>query len=351
MLDKNNLEQLKASVRHNCHISDARYAGNYTLCIYLLKMREYYRWEKAIPYSEKLSNDDIGDWLTEREAYWDDIEDLPFRELKADDQQAFSCYDSETLNPLLEENKLVYSGGYGHYGKPVFFLADLESKTRFDDYTLYICGHEHARELAAPPGMSHNQTVFIRKESLKRFIWEKVEESHWYSKDNPLARALGHYDFTSAPEQSLEQMTSLEADTVLYHEIGEIQASRLLGDEWESMLMQMPRSQAEFMARAIKDHMADALSTLPRLVENNDASQIHFYFANLSGMRREIFPGLMEIYHAWKDSGNAALISDISSRSLEHWLSLAKTMLGEFAERGTGDLANLETLVRKNVLA
>ena len=128
------------------------------------------------------------------------------------------------------------------------------------------------------------------------------------------------------------------------------EVSQLLGDEWENMLMQMPRSQAEFMARAIKDHIADALSTLPRLVENNDASQIHFYFANVSGMRREIFPGLMQTYQRWQESRNPSTLASITQRSQDHWLRLARQMLEVFSGRGTGDLHGLERLVKQHYL-
>ena len=37
------IESLRTTVQHNCHISDARYAGHNALCIFLLKMREYFR--------------------------------------------------------------------------------------------------------------------------------------------------------------------------------------------------------------------------------------------------------------------------------------------------------------------
>ncbi|HKJ07631.1 MAG TPA: hypothetical protein VKA76_00940, partial [Gammaproteobacteria bacterium] len=49
------LRTLCAKVQKNCHISDARYAGDYTLCIYLLKMREYYRWEKGYSLDASLN--------------------------------------------------------------------------------------------------------------------------------------------------------------------------------------------------------------------------------------------------------------------------------------------------------
>jgi len=68
------IRQLIDSVQLNCHISDARHAGNYTLCVYLLKMREFYRWEKQQTYSKKLSSDDIGAWLSKREQLWEEVE-------------------------------------------------------------------------------------------------------------------------------------------------------------------------------------------------------------------------------------------------------------------------------------
>ena len=52
-----NLPQLAAVVQRNCDISDARYAGDYGLCTFLLKMREYYRWENELPFARDLKED------------------------------------------------------------------------------------------------------------------------------------------------------------------------------------------------------------------------------------------------------------------------------------------------------
>ncbi len=340
-------EQLKKVISRNCHISDAQYAGNYTLCIYLLKMRELYRWEHQIPFTVNLSNDHIGQWLMDREAYWDTLEEEPFGEFHIGNRKV-SCYDTSAINSILEEDDLIYSGGYGNYNKPVFFLADLENKTNYKDYQLYICGHEYVRELAAPPGMSQNSSIFIRKESLKRFIWEKYEESHWHNSDNPLSRALSCYNFKQDPQSSLEQMASLEADTILYHEIGEIQSSNILGPQWSEMVMQMPRSKGEFMARAIKDHIADAISTLPRLIENNEAPQIHFYFANFKGMRREIFPQLVIAYQQWLTNKNLSPLKQIAEQSERHWINVAQKIMAFFEKKGLSALSDIEIMVQKN---
>ncbi|MEJ2622672.1 MAG: hypothetical protein P8163_21250 [Candidatus Thiodiazotropha sp.] len=54
---KGTLRQLCCTVQRNCHISDARHGTDYGLCTYLLKMREYYRWENGLDYQASLTNE------------------------------------------------------------------------------------------------------------------------------------------------------------------------------------------------------------------------------------------------------------------------------------------------------
>jgi len=60
-------DDLVRAVQRNCDIADVRHAGDYTLCIFLLRMREHYRGEKRLPFSASLPKDAVGDWLAERE--------------------------------------------------------------------------------------------------------------------------------------------------------------------------------------------------------------------------------------------------------------------------------------------
>ncbi len=336
-------------VQHNCHISDAQYAGNYTLCIYLLKMREYYRWEKQLPFSQKLDNSDIGQWLTEREALWDKIDEQPVTDLHIDGEK-FRPYESDRINQQIREKQLVYSGGYGLYGKPIFFIGELIHTEQQDDYTFYITGKELVRDLAAPPGMTQQKTIYIRRESLRRFIWEKYEESGWHQQENPLSRALACYDFRNQPEDSLEKMTDNEVNTVLQHEIGEIQAGKILGGQWQEMLTNLPHSQAEIMARSVRDNIADMLSTLPALLEKNEKAQIHFYFANISSMRKMIFPGLTAAYKNWLDSESPLELNHLISQAADHWIDIAEKMLAIYRQHGDKTQNEIETLINSNYL-
>jgi hypothetical protein len=343
------MQALTRLVQDNCHISDAQYAGNYTLCIYLLKMREFYRWEHRLPFNQNLDNSHIGKWLTQREALWDEIDTRPLSNLTIKDQ-SFDLYDSAAINQQLEADQLVYSGGYGLYGKPVFFLAELEHKETHEDFTLYVSGKELARDLSAPPGMTQNKTVYIRRESLRRFIWEKFEESYWHKQENPLSRALTCYDFKNAPQDALEQMTDNEVNTVLHHEIGEIMAGKILGEQWEAMLMELPRSQAEMMARAVRDNIADMQSTLPKLIENDEAAQIHFYFANLGSLRKMIFPRLQQAYSHWLESKNTRRLSELLEPANEHWVNMANQMLGLYQQHGANADSHIQKLISSNYL-
>jgi len=343
------MKSLNQQIQHNCHISDAQYAGNYTLCIYLLKMREFYRWEAQLPFSKKLDNNDIGEWLTQREGLWDDIDEQPLANLIINNQE-FELFENEIINKELEKQQLVYSGGYGLYGKPVFFLGELLHKEVREEFTLYISGKEFARDLAAPPGMLQNKTVYIRRESLRRFIWEKYEESFWHKQENPLSRALACYNFKTQTEEALESMTDNEVDTVLQHEIGEIMAGKILGPQWEEMLITLPHSQAEIMARAVRDNIADMLNTLPRLLENNNASQIHFYFANLSSMRKMIFPALTLAYKSWIETKNTSKLKSLINEASDHWLNMAQQTLGLYNNHGKKSQTKIETLINNNYL-
>ncbi|MCK7491236.1 MAG: hypothetical protein MZW92_05605 [Comamonadaceae bacterium] len=89
-------------------------------------------------------------------------------------------------------------------------------------------------------------------------------------------------------------MTDAESEAVILHEVGEGLAERLLGRDWKDMISSFTRKRLEILARAVRDNLADCLSTLPGLIERDAQCSLHFYFANFEGMRRTLFPRLVE---------------------------------------------------------
>ncbi|HFQ13771.1 MAG TPA: hypothetical protein ENK40_03130 [Gammaproteobacteria bacterium] len=350
-LASSELGKLRETVQHNCHISDARHAGNYTLCIYLLKMREFCRWENRQPFSSALDREEVGNWLKQREALWNEVEDQEFRPLPLDGRQ-LDPFDSETVNRHLRAQELVYSGGLGRGAQPHFFLARLLRRIDHGDYTVLVAGQEYARDLAAPPAMSQGQTIYVRRESLRRMLWEKIEEWRWNRPRNAMARTLAEYDFSPAnAEAALEQLTDAELESVLDHEIGEIRARAHLGQDWEELLASLPPCKAEIMLRAVRDHLADALTTLPALLERRQTASVHFYFANLNSMRKYLYPALIAAYEDWCAGGAFSPLREQMLAGRAHWLRLCEDIL-ELAARPSraGLPAAIEELVENRRL-
>lgn len=345
-----NVSELKDNVQYNCSISDASHAGQYTLCIYLLKMREYYRWEQGLGFDDRIDNNKIGQWLTRQESAWEELESASLVPVSVDGT-TYDAFDSENINDAINDTGLVYSAGYVLRGKPHFFLAELEEEIQQDDYRIYISGKELARELSAPPALSQGRNIYIRSESLRRTIWEKVEESLWNKSESPLVRAISYYDFENNLQDSLQEMCEKELRTLVAHEIGEIKAGNIIGTEiWSDLLHEVQSTPLELMLRAIRDNLADCISTLPDLIEANDPARLHFFIATISNMRHAIFPSLRKTYDEWLHTGSITSMAEISATGIDHWGKIARDVIDLYDKGGASPLDDFAALIETNAL-
>jgi hypothetical protein len=111
-------------------------------------------------------------------------------------------------------------------------------------------------------------------------------------------------------------MSDEEAETLILHELGEAKAETLLGPAWPDLIASFSGRRAEILARAVRDNLADCLSTLPRLIERKAAGSMHFYFANFEGVRGKVFPLLTRAYRDWRESGNLAPLREAAQRGI-----------------------------------
>lgn len=193
-MNAEDLRALAGAVQHNCDISDARHGADHSLCVYLMKMREYYRWEQGLPYGAALSKDRVGDWLSAREQRWESLETAQYAPLRIGGI-LYDPFDSAAINTRLEPEGLAYSGGLGQGAKPHFVLGDLVGRDRRGDVEILVIAREHARDLVAPPAMTLGSHIVLRGESLRRMLWEKLEGWRWSRPDNALGRAFACHDF------------------------------------------------------------------------------------------------------------------------------------------------------------
>lgn len=311
-------QDLVSQVQYNCDISDARHAGNYTLCIYLLKMREYYRWMHALDYSDNFESDSMTQWLREKEDTWDQVMDEPFKEIHLNDDR-YDPFDSHAINSSINHHQLFYHAGIGQKAVQHFFIADLIDQQQQDQISISITGKEYARDLTAPPAISTQNEIIVRQESLKRMCWERYQEWNWNRLDNPMGTALSYYPFAEDIPLALESMVQIEQNTLIKHEQGEMQISQLVGTQWSQMMLKLLGTKAELLARGVRDHLADCLHTLPFLIEQENPASIHFYFANLTHMRKDLFPSAMQAYKKWAHSNDFAPLVDLTQQAVIHW--------------------------------
>ncbi|MBA1443602.1 MAG: hypothetical protein M3H12_08750 [Chromatiales bacterium] len=346
---RDSLQQFAAAVQHNCHISDAHHGAEYGLCTYLMKMREFYRWEKGLAYDVQLPKADIGDWLSEREALWGELDDVAFADLSLGGR-VFDPFAVEEINRELEPLGLVYSAGYGVKNKPLFFLGHLERREEPGTVSVLVAGRELARDLAAPAAMIQGNRIYIRRESFRRLLWEKLESWRWRRPDNALGRAFACYDFEDDLDVSLDAMVENELNAVLLHEQGEYRVGKEVGNLWNEMVMSVIHTPAELMVRAVRDHWADCMVTLPALVKKADTASLHFYVGSFGGMRKTIFPALISAYDRWAATGDLSRLTRIAASGEQHWAHLGRRLLNLFDKYGDESAQPIAALVEQNKL-
>ena len=122
-------------------------------------------------------------------------------------------------------------------------------------------------------------------------------------------------------------MAENEAESMILHELGEARAGDLLGPAWQDMIARVARTGAEARARALRDLLADCLSTLPALVERGNVPALHFHFASFDAPRRELFPQALEAYEEFLRGGSLEPIARVAREGADRFLAEARALL------------------------
>jgi hypothetical protein len=103
------------------------------------------------------------------------------------------------------------------------------------------------------------------------------------------------------------------------------------------MIASVARTSAEMQARAVRDLLADCLSTLPTLVARENLPALHFHFATYDAPRRERFPQALEAYEKSLRSSSLTPLARVAHEGAERFLAEARALLrgssGEVAVR------------------
>jgi hypothetical protein len=350
--DSVDVPRLVEAVQFNCNVADARFAGDDTLCIYLLKMREFYRWSAGADFDGAIDRELLGNWITQKESLWDQMEEQEYKTIAIGSRE-FDCFDNKSINKILNPLGLVYSGGLGRRSRPIFFLAHLEATESTANCKVLISGEELARNMTAPPGMSHRGYIYVRRDALRRYLAGMVEEWKWAKRDNAMAAVLSHYGFEQAPGEALETLLDCEQENLILHEIGERIAEDMIGEGWQLVVKDIKNPVQELKVRAVRDNLADCMTSLPALLALEDRISIDFYYANMTPLRREMFPSFCEAYRIAKSHGDYRNLSRVVARGRKHWLSVSRQLVSsrdqKFEHASEVEHQNVDDLLQHSV--
>ena len=324
-------DYLVRQVQKNCDIADAKFGGNDSLCIYLLKMRDQYIWRNDIELGADLDRKALGKWINQTENYWDEIEDLELQPLEIHQKQV-DCFDNRVVNELINSSGLVYSAGLGQGGRPVFFLGKLLSTENSGPLQIYVSGDEYARSLSSPPGMSRGNDIYIRKDALTRYLHSIVEEWQMRKSETRVSQVMKHYRFELSPENALSAMVEDKMENVILHELGERVAEDIIGEGWREMLQSIKHPVHELKVRAIRDNLADCATTLPGLICDENAIGLELFYSGLSPLRRELFPSLCEVIQKMESTAGSMDLKKIVTKGQVHWTKICKNLLAQYKD-------------------
>jgi hypothetical protein len=115
--------------------------------------------------------------------------------------------------------------------------------------------------------------------------------------------------------------------------LGERVCGEQLGSDWEDMLASTEDRATEALIRAVRDHLADCLMVLPALLAEKDQAPLHFYFATMTGLRRQLFPTLVVAYEESLIRSNTSRLKQVVREGARHWREGASQILDAYRKR------------------
>ncbi len=336
-------ESLIKDIRHNCDISDARDYGVYSMCSMVLKLRNLYKWEKSIEPWDEPEPADLLDWIDVKENYWADIAEESFRPLGSP-ENVIPPFDHERINPVLENKKSFYGAGYGRSMKSIFFLGEIVEHYSIENCPILILGEEWAKEMASPFAMAQDGSIVIRKEPLRFFLWDHIQEMRSSSRSS-FRHVLNSYGLQKENKLDqellkckLDNIVDEEMDLFIYHEVGEILQKSFDTITFQKIIGRFPSSVIEFVCRAIKDILADThpKGPLAYLVKEEREPSLGFYLTFFDGLREKLCPEISVAWQKFLESGDWLCIEQARSDCWHKHLQLAekvKTISLEIGEQ------------------
>lgn len=320
-------------VQHNCNISDARDHGIYSMCTMVLKLRNLYKWEHSLEPWQEPETTVLLDWIEAKENYWRTITEEPYRHLGVNGL-SYLPDDAAAINVNLVDSQLLYGAGYGRSMKTVYFLAEILEKQNVAGFPVYILGTERAKEMASPFAMAQDGTIIIRKDNLRFFLWDYIQELRSSCRTSFRHALKLHGVLKDGQLDQLELASRLdsivedELDLFIYHEVGELLETTFDSRALQMIVSRFPGSVYELVCRSVKDILADTHpeGLLAHLIREKKETSLSFYVGFLDGLRKKLFPEIIEALQRFLDDRNWQGVEQARARCRTNSLDYAKKL-------------------------
>ena len=309
---------LYEAVKLNCEISDARDCGIYSICTLVLKLRNLYKWENGLNPWEEPDSPVLLDWIAAKEEYWETLQEKPFVNIPVNGEEV-DPFMLPVINGYLSSNSHLYGAGYGRSLKAVFFISEVLEERTVEGCPTYILGRDKVRELSSPFAMLQEGNIFIRKEPLRFYFWDQIQEINPSCKVSML-QALSSYGLVRDGRfsergkliETFDTIIDNELDIFIHHEVGESRENPLDGAVLRKVIAAFPASAIELVGRGVKDILADTHpeGLLGHIVAREKRSSLGFYVSFLDGMRKVLCPEIVEASKEFWKTGDWSLIEN-----------------------------------------
>jgi len=337
------VEALKRQVQFNCEVTNARHAGTYSVCGLLLRLRNLYKWEQALPPWEEPDPAAALAWVERKEQSWECLADEEFEPL-ALGRARLDPLEAEAINRQLSGTGLVYGAGYGWGLKPTFFLGRLSGRRRVLGRAVQWVGQELARDLFSSPAMLLGERVVVRSDAAAYYLWDRIHDVKKSGQAALLvaleAWGLGGRDLTPAVLKDVfPRIVAAELETYARHETGELLAEGFPRQVWRAIIARFPGERVELVARAVKDALADTgpRGMLAYIIRGKRLASLGFYVAFLDGVRRLLLPGIRPAFERFRRDGHWPGIEAARAQAYAAALEMAAALtdiFGQLKERG-----------------
>lgn len=350
---------LAAQVKRNCNISDAKFWGSYSLCGILLRLRELYRVETGLRPYEKIHQEDVGAWITAREKLWRELEERDYENIYINGN-FFNPFSVDDINSELVAEGLLYGAGYGLHKKPSFFLAGIQSIKTIEGYPVFITGREYARDLSDNPAMLQDRTIIVRADTIRLLIWQRFEEMRCSRAKSTLFFAFSAYGIQPEEMPSndlyerIQAVANSEAETYVYHELGEAVEGERIGIAWKLLLNVLSDGRAGLFVRGVKDVLADTSENgmLKHIVQNRKEGSLGFYMIFLGSFRKVIFPEIADAFQIYMRTGNWSVIDEARVEGYRRAGTYANRLVELYHQRSAASLSeSIENELLKDLLS